>query len=450
MGAINSNYGILEKTKREKYFILSDALNILDFLENEIATKQVKQVVFAIKTIYTIEMNLMYRRGEYGQLYDFIGGRMWSLGKQKKMIRSGQGRTTFDVNIKQAISNYYRIMRGEEKEEFLKIVKNILNISLQEDRQKEDLEDVIRVDSKEDALLCYTLLAFMCRFILKGSSIEQNLKGYPVIAGNSKVLSEARFLLDAICISCINVKIQYENACLEKYKNNEVKSTVFEMLEEFAQRIFYIPVNVDLIDSCYAKCVDNKNIRDKATEKDYYENFINTINEVLDSLNSYLGHKVRFRGIEDKEKTILIELYGVLCYSKEHEGEENKSKHLDKIDEELDKMLDEMGKGYVQETYLSKFNLGNIKYYSALKERLENFIGENGALLLDNSLREKINSLQDISNQKVLEYKIEGKELEITKKEKEELKKLISSLNETIEKYNKDVIEPRIKEQEED
>lgn len=430
IGYLTTSFGIKQRNKKGSYFMLGDALHILDTLESDIPTRRIQSFVFAIKTLYTIDMNLMYQRQENNLLYEYIGGRLWSVVKQRKLIRSGNSRAMFTFNTRHALERFFSRMRGEGKKYFAIIVKQILGILLQDEKEELVYEtEYIDVLNEEDALRSYLIFGFMCRFIKSDSDIDfqRKLIGFPIIAGNSARLKEARFTLDDLFLSCIDKEVQYENMALKKYANKEIKSKVTSEIDNFLGNIGLIPINIELIDACYSKCVQKKDIKDKATERDYYDNFIKSINGVLNELNAYLGYNVKLRGIS-KGTNMISEIYS--SFFSNIGVSEHENMNLNISAEEQNKS-EEISGEKSNDKLIERIDLRGANNYSARREKLAALKKQLQKIEKNDSLKNTLKNKCDL-----IEISLIDKEGPISKDDKDFISKKVRELNELIESYN--------------
>ena len=383
---------------------------------------QNKYFVFAIKTLYTIEMNLMYRKNQKLQLYNFVGGRIWSFNKQKSMVRAGVRRATFRFEIEKGFQYCYSFMVGNGKEKFCKILDVILKLPLKQpiDIQKPSEESNIKIDiqDEQDALLCYILIGFMCRFRKKqGVMFEENLKGFPIMSKNSTLLKEARFNLDAIIVSCIDLELQSENISLDRYPNTQLKEKAVNQFNEYVQELVTIPINVDLIDACYNKCKESKDIKTAANDSDYYDNYLSSINKVFEELNSYLVVEQR-KGIDDKLKQLLIGIYCALidCFKN--------------TDQESEPVKQE---GAIN---IEKLNIANINNYETFQRFLLRYISKNSSIRNESHIKKQFDVIDKMVSDEVDRCTISNQKQDMSTEVREEIKKEIAKLNGLINTYN--------------
>lgn len=392
LGSTEKN-SISKKNKDTRSFILSDALHALDTLESENVDKQVQLFVFAVKTLYTLEMNTMYRKDEKEMLTGFIGGSIWSYQKQKRMISSSREkweRCSFEFDFDAAYS------RVKDKHNSVSVGGDSRKKAAGEEVDNQGKKDDTLPQEKEIGSIEYLICGAMCRFKKKTEDLEQNLMGFNYKEGTVKL--GAIFNLDFLFLSALNFDKIMKNLLNSNTDDIENRKLILEMLE----KVKIIPVNVELIDRCYAECKLKKELRD-SNDRKHYENFVKNVNNAVKELNVYLGALFEKEVINKEYAEIVCNVYESFC-----EKRKEKPMRIELLD------------------------LGRKRTWEAVSNMLVEKRGEIKNISSDNGLQSLFGKLFD-------QYR--NKSGSIEAKDREELKAYIEQVNEAIKNYNKEIEE---------
>ena len=317
--SLKENY--LEKTeifdlKRRKpaldfEYSFTEGIRLLSFLEEESLTDEVRIHMYAIRVLYTIRMNELFRMNKYDEITRILNGYVWAddfSDMIQKMQEPEKSRARFRLPIVTAFRLISTELFNKEDDFFSKTIKDQYYVTKISD------------DKKDEQLLTWTLIGMFMNSCEKNN---QKLSVKQFIASNSRILSYTQVSLENYIISLCDLHSLYEKINMEKLGiEKDEFDKLIEILEKYNEKkinVFRkIIFNTDVLLQIKEYCADKKQLKEgyqseyertKGAIELYFKNILKFMQEKFEEYKDLLMEDLAIFSLGQNRSANIIDLY---------------------------------------------------------------------------------------------------------------------------------------------